>query len=184
MTSWIRRARPVPERRGQLGSIHQGDEAVPQVAELSDATQVRDAKVIVNIADRGPVSADTSALKRMALNLVANAIEHSPMGGRVEVSVEGNSGVDEVVLSVSDQGPAVLAEHAPHIFSTAQMPRLKRLGIRLGKGPTLVVAHMVAQLHGGTLTVRSEPGQKRGAVFTARLPRRSVVDILTPPPIP
>lgn len=119
----------------------------------------------------GPVMVrgDHRLLAVAAGNLLDNAIRFSEQAGRVAVVVESRGGFAE--LEVVDQGPGIEQEHLPHIFErfyTANASRSREEG---GSGLGLSLVQTVARLHGGTVAVRSAPGQ--GSSFTLRLPLES-----------
>src|SRR5439155_27035217 len=95
-------------------------------------------------------------------NLIDNAVKYSDAGGSVDVAARQ---VGEVVrVEVRDQGPGVPAEQHSLIFE--KFGRAK--GNRPGTGLGLFIARSIAEAHGGTLNIRSQPGQ--GATFVLELP--------------
>jgi two-component system sensor histidine kinase MtrB len=125
--------------------------------------------------------ADPRRLDAVVGNLVGNALEHGGPPVRVTVS----AGPSEVLLAVSDGGPGIPPEHLDHVFDRfykADPSRSRAKGG--GSGLGLAIARENARLHGGDITVSSEPG--RGTTFTCRLPRRSSApdgsDSAAPPP--
>ncbi len=119
------------------------------------------------------LNVDARAIQQALVNLIDNAIKHSPKGETVTVGVETKDGPAAAVfcLSVSDHGPGIPAAEHERIFE-----RFYRLGSELrretqGVGIGLsVVKHIVAG-HGGRIVVESEPG--KGSRFTIELPARS-----------
>jgi len=100
------------------------------------------------------------------LNLLTNALEHTPAGGRVIVytSAEGAG----ATLSISDTGPGIAPEHLPKVFDRfyrADVSRNRRTG---GAGLGLAICKTIAEAHGGKLEVASGAGQ--GSTFTLWLP--------------
>ena len=100
-------------------------------------------------------------------NLVANALRHTPDGGRIELdaSVDG----DSVVLSVIDSGEGIPAEHVPHIFDRLYKVDAARSNGSGGSGLGLSIAKAIVDQHGGAIRVASAPGR---TVFTITLPQR------------
>jgi signal transduction histidine kinase len=128
------------------------------------------------------INADEELLKQVWVNLLHNAIKFTPPGGRIELrtSVMGiEAGAhtnadtsayanDCVVVSVEDTGVGISASDLPHIFERfykVDRARDRSLG---GNGLGLALAHRIAELHGGTVSVASELG--RGTTFTVKLP--------------
>lgn len=114
----------------------------------------------------GSVPADRPRLVQAVTSLVDNALHHSPRNAFVGVSVYGTGG--EVVIEVADTGPGIEIAEQSRIFdrfySGASVD-----GGREGIGIGLFLARVVAEAHGGAITVASAPGA--GSTFTLRLPR-------------
>ena len=124
----------------------------------------------VTVAARTPsdvqMQADQSLLRQMILNLVENAVRHTPAGGSVQVAVDADA--DRAQIAVSDTGPGVPESDRERIFE--RFVRLDASGSDGGGGLGLAIARWVAQLHHGTLALESTgPG---GSRFVAVLPLR------------
>jgi signal transduction histidine kinase len=118
-------------------------------------------------ADPGlPVWVDTAAVGRALLNLVANAIRHTPVGGAVEVLADREPGA--AAVSVSDSCGGIPAEHLPRVFDvgfrgeTARTPATGE-----GAGLGLSIARGIIQAHRGQIGVRNAGN---GCQFVIRLP--------------
>jgi heavy metal sensor kinase len=127
-----------------------------------------EAGVAVVAEPRPPVSvaADPTGILQLLTNLVGNAIEHTPRGGRVTLTAE--QAEREALLRVADTGEGISAEHQQRIFDRfyrVDASRSRRAG---GAGLGLAICQAIAQAHGGRIEVQSAPGH--GAVFTVRLP--------------
>jgi two-component system, cell cycle sensor histidine kinase and response regulator CckA len=113
------------------------------------------------------VRADAAQLEQVLVNLVINARDAMPEGGRVNVRVrlapDEAPSPQRVLLEVEDHGNGIDSEHLPHVFDP--FFTTKETGTGLG----LASSYGVVQTHGGTITVESEPG--RGACFRVALPR-------------
>ncbi len=94
------------------------------------------------------------------MNLVRNAREAMPRGGRLRVSTRGGEGA--VLIEVRDTGPGIPKERMQRIFDPFFTTKER------GTGLGLAMAQEVAQEHGGQLTCESSPGA--GTAFTLRLP--------------
>ncbi len=110
---------------------------------------------------------DGLALQQALINLMDNAVKHSPPGGRVAVGLDGGAG--GLSLWVEDNGPGIPAEEHGRIFE-----RFYRRGSELrretrGIGIGLAIVKHIFEAHGGRVAVRSAPG--RGSRFTMELPR-------------
>ena len=102
-------------------------------------------------------------LLRMASNLIANAIRHTPAGTEVHAAVSVHDG--EAELAVTDDGPGVPPDLAPHVFERFVRGGGDRAG---SSGLGLAIVRAVAEAHGGS--VRLETPEDGGARFVVRLP--------------
>ena len=118
------------------------------------------------------LSVDGRALQQALVNLIDNAIKHSPSDETVTVGLERKNGPTKAVhLYVADHGPGIPKEEHEKIFE-----RFYRCGSELrrqtqGVGIGLSVVQHVVAAHGGRVVVQSEPGH--GSRFTIELPERS-----------
>ena len=139
---------------------------------LAEDARVRDPDRPITVHEHGPlvVVGDEQRLLQVAANLLANAQIHTPQDTPVHVEVAARG--DRAILAVTDEGPGVDPEQAPHIFERfyraapvgAQAPR--RGAPALAWASSIVAAIMDA--HEGTATLRSTPGN--GATFEVTLP--------------
>jgi heavy metal sensor kinase len=114
-----------------------------------------------------PYRGDEELLHRLAMNLLDNAIRHTPPGGRVEVSLEaGGAGLR---IAVSDTGTGIAPEALPHLFDRFYRGDRARSRQDGGFGLGLAIVKWVAESHGGSVGVSSQPGA--GSTFTVSLPR-------------
>jgi signal transduction histidine kinase len=129
--------------------------------------------VAVELATPGesPLVGDEDLLRRLVLNLVDNAIRHSPSGAVVRLGLERTA--DGYRVTVSDQGPGIPEEARERVFE-----RFFRLDTARGReedgsagsgaGLGLSIARWIAEAHGGRLDlVRSDA---QGSLFAATLP--------------
>lgn len=115
------------------------------------------------------VSVDGARIERAVANLLRNALEHTPSGGRVEVSVAAAD--SHVELRVADTGDGIEQEDLPHIwdrFYRAEKSRRRSPGNGDGAGLGLAIVRGIVEAHGGSVHARSASGE--GAVFSFRLP--------------
>jgi two-component system, OmpR family, sensor kinase len=113
------------------------------------------------------VDGDARRLEQAVQNLVANAVRHTPSGGRITLSAE-SAGSREVQLRVEDTGPGIAPEHLPHVFDRFYRADAARDQATGGSGLGLSIVRAIVERHGGRVKVESPPG--RGAVFTLVLP--------------
>jgi PAS domain S-box-containing protein len=151
-------------------------QAVETSRPLIDA---RKHQLIVSVPPGIRLDADPARLAQVLANLLNNAAKYTDEGGKIglDVSREG----DEVVIRVRDSGMGIAPELLPRIFDLfAQGDRaLARADGGLGIGLTLV--KNLVELHGGSVTARSE-GPGKGSEFLVRLPILS--DLAEPAPAP
>ncbi|WP_426308792.1 sensor histidine kinase [Cellulosimicrobium sp. E-16] len=118
------------------------------------------------------ITGDEASVRQVLANLLANARTHTPPGTHVEVRLTTDG--DDVVLSVTDDGPGIPATLRPTLFRrfTRGDDARNRTGGSTGLG--LAIADAIVTAHGGTVAVSSstaeEPGPT-GTTFTVRLPR-------------
>ncbi len=113
-----------------------------------------------------PVYADADHLVEMLLNLIENALRHSPTGGIVEIDAGVENGF--VRLSVADSGPGVAPEERERIFERFYRLDSARSSATGGTGLGLAIVKALVEAHGGT--IRVESGPTGGAVFSFTLP--------------
>jgi signal transduction histidine kinase len=113
----------------------------------------------------GIIQADERRLKQVMFNLLTNAVKFTARGGRVDVAAR-NAG-DDVVVSVSDDGAGIAVEDQARIFE--EFEQAGGSAAQEGTGLGLPLSRRLVELHGGELTVESEPD--KGSTFTFRVPR-------------
>jgi signal transduction histidine kinase len=110
------------------------------------------------------VRGDRERLRQVLMNLIENAVKYSSAGDRVEVRAATVNGV--VRVDVRDRGPGIARDQQGLIFE--KFGRAAGPASHSGTGLGLFIARAIAEAHGGTLDVRSVPGE--GATFTLTLP--------------
>lgn len=111
-------------------------------------------------AEPARVRGDAAQLRNAILNVLDNALRHTPGGGRVEARVERMG--DRAQVCVEDTGPGLRPDQIERVFERFYSERED--GVRGGLG--LPIARAIAQAHGGSLTASSP----RGARFVLDLP--------------
>jgi heavy metal sensor kinase len=129
---------------------------------LADESNV---ELTVEAESKGAVRGDATWLHQLFANLIHNAIQYTPEGGRVDVSARPSS--EEVVVRVRDTGPGMTQADREIVFARLQRgSAAPAAGEGLGVG--LALAREIARAHGGAIEVESEPGA--GSTFVVRLP--------------
>ncbi len=111
---------------------------------------------------------DEGLLRRMILNLLDNAIKHTPAGGRVKVDVAPAGA--RYLIEIADTGVGIPAAAQPHIFERFYRvdKARSRDGDTGGAGLGLSIALWIAELHGGHITLARSDQQ--GSIFVVSLP--------------
>jgi len=104
---------------------------------------------------------DPLRMREVLINLLANAIHHTPAGGSVHVGAESRN--DAVIVRVTDTGSGITAEELPKIFD-----RFYKGAASKGSGLGLTIARNLVEAHGGEIYAESEVG--KGTAFTISLP--------------
>jgi two-component system, OmpR family, sensor kinase len=157
--------------RADAGRV--GERAPCDLAEIAEAAvdevrPVADGHTL-ELATNGPVpiSCNADELHRLTVNLLDNAVRHTPPGSTVEVRVERRDG--QAVLVVADDGPGLPEGMEEQVFS-----RFVRgggpadLAMDSGTGLGLAIVRAVAASHGGTVSAGNDP--EKGARFTVTIP--------------
>lgn len=140
------------------------------LSEAIEATRDRAARkeILLDLecpADRS-FPAQALLLSQAVVNLIDNAVTYSEPGSRV--LVRGLVAADAISIQVLDRGIGIPREHLPRLFERfyrVDKSRSRRLG---GTGLGLAIVKHIAQVHGGSVAVESEPG--KGSTFTITIP--------------
>ncbi|WP_345472711.1 HAMP domain-containing sensor histidine kinase [Glutamicibacter ectropisis] len=119
------------------------------------------------LAEQTTVFGDAAALRRVITNLLANARKHTSAGNTVTVTIDQDDDTDEAVLEVHDTGEGIAPEFLPKVFERFTRADKARSGSDGTTGLGLPIAKSIVEAHGGSISVRSEPGN---TVFEVRLP--------------
>ncbi|MCB0117534.1 MAG: PAS domain S-box protein [Anaerolineales bacterium] len=118
------------------------------------------------------VMADERRLKQMLVNLLSNAVKFTQKGGSIGLDIQGNDAHDNLRFVVWDTGIGIDPQNLRHLFKPfVQLDAGLSRGSQ-GTGLGLVLVSQMARLHGGSVTVESEPD--KGSRFTITIPWRAV----------
>ncbi len=151
----------------------------PRRVEVRDLVEAAAARLRPQLDDKGvalavdaapglpPVLADPDRIGQVLTNLLGNALQYTPAGGRVEIRARREDG--GVALAVVDTGIGIPAEHLPHVFDRFYRVDRSRTRASVGSGIGLTIARHLVEAHGGSIRAES-PGPGRGSTFTVILP--------------
>ncbi|WP_434390058.1 ATP-binding protein [Melittangium boletus] len=183
VSAFLDYARPLKQTFGPTDL----NEVVTRTVRLIQNEMPRGLEFKMELSDALPrVEADAEQLKQVLINLVQNAMQAlgSEAAGCITVKTVRPdrfndfrpAGDSFVEVHVSDTGPGVPVEQQQHIFVPFYTTKQK------GTGLGLAICQRIVKNHGGTLAVRSKPGE--GATFIIRLPAPHAEPPLLPEPAP
>lgn len=108
---------------------------------------------------------DQELMAQVIINLLTNAIHHTPVEGEIKIDLYANQ--KEIVIRISDNGVGISAEDQEKIFDRFYKADQSRSTSGTGLG--LTISQRIVGLHGGTIAVESEIG--KGSSFFVRLPQ-------------
>jgi PAS domain S-box-containing protein len=141
---------------------------------LEPVAAQRQIRLVRNVpADLPPFLADADLLSRAVENLVSNAIKYSADGTAVTLSARAEE--EYVAIEVADHGYGIPEADLGRVFDKFyRVPRVQDADVP-GTGLGLALVREIAELHHGSISVRSEVGVKsevnQGSTFTLRIPR-------------
>ncbi|HSB12207.1 MAG TPA: GAF domain-containing protein [Blastocatellia bacterium] len=140
-----------------------GDSTTLTKARWCDEAQARGLqyKVEVDLQHVPPIQGSSSELKEVFVNIILNALDAMPQGGRLGIATEAQG--DFATVSFSDSGIGMTSEVRDHLFE----PFFTTKGMS-GMGLGLAVSYSIVERHGGRIEVQSNPGH--GTTFTISLP--------------
>ncbi len=123
--------------------------------------------IVLDLPDSAPLRGDPGRLGQALRNLLTNAVNYTPAGGVVTVSVSVSG--DDLELRVSDTGPGIPEDQIPHVFERFYRVDKSRSRATGGTGLGLTIAHRLVEAHGGRISLESRVGH--GASFCIILPK-------------
>ena len=125
-------------------------------------------EVQVELGAVRPLLGKPDQIGQVIVNLVLNAVQATPDGGRIRVATACDG--DDVVLTVEDNGPGI----SPQVRARLFQPFVTTKPVGSGTGLGLSVSYGIVKAHWGRIDVESQPGA--GARFTVRLPVAPAAD--------
>jgi two-component system, OmpR family, sensor kinase len=123
--------------------------------------------ILINDIDQIQVIGDRDRLKQVLLNIAGNAVQYTPPGGRVTMSLRRIGERAQIV--VSDTGAGIPSVDLPHIFERFyRSEKSRKRSANSGFGLGLSIAFWIVRNHGGTIEVNSTEG--KGSSFIVWLP--------------
>lgn len=108
------------------------------------------------------VMGDPQQLRQVILNVLLNAIDAQPNGGRIDVTIHEDAASSMCQIQIIDQGPGISGDHGERIFDP--FVSTKETGMGLG----LAISRRIMRSHGGDISTKKGPDQ--GAQFSIQLP--------------
>ena len=139
------------------------------VAGCAATAAVQGLTVTVDAEALDPVVVDAALVRRATENLLTNALRHAPDGSTVTVRLRG--GATEARIEVHDGGSGLPAADRDLLFGKYGAIELRRRGARHDVGLGLLLVHLVAQAHGGTVGLDSGPSGTTLALALPLTPR-------------
>jgi two-component system, OmpR family, sensor kinase len=151
MLSFARQEPRIEPTRAPVPLADIARDVVAELVPLADAKQID-----LGISNSQPavVTGDPDALRTLTRNLVDNAVRYTPVGGRVDVSVENGGDSGQALLKVVDNGPGIPAEERSRVLDRFyRRPGTSPPGSGLG----MAIVKAIADTHGATLELDSGP---------------------------
>lgn len=127
----------------------------------------KDIQITVDMAENVPLAnADIRLIERVFENLIENAIQHTPAGGRIDLNIGTRD--SDLVVEISDTGPGIPEEELPNIFNRFYRLDKSREPQAGHSGLGLAITQRILELHDRSITVSSVLNQ--GTVFTFQIP--------------
>ena len=165
----VRRATRPPEPHFEAVMIPElMNETLPLVEPL---TQKAGIELQVHLGGLLPkINADRSRIQTALFNLIQNAMEAMPAGGRMTISARADAALREVSITVEDTGggipPELMERVCEPFFSTHQEEGMRGLG--------LAIVQDIVKLHGGRIAIESHPGEGTTIVLTFPADSRNI----------
>ena len=135
---------------------------------LNWLAEEKNIKIIYNLEENIEVLIDSDRITQVIINILGNALRHTPNDGEVILELTRNHNEDKVYIRISDSGPGIDEEHLPYVFERFYRTDTSRTRDKGGTGLGLSIAKGFVETHGGSITVESTKG--KGTIFIISLP--------------
>ena len=130
-----------------------------------------DAQIEVGL---GCIELDERRIKQVLINLLNNAVKFTPVGGKVTLKVWSNSQEEQIIFSVIDTGIGIKPENMDKLFESFVQIESSLSRRYEGTGLGLALVKKIIELHGGSISVKSEVD--KGSQFTFILPWKKMTN--------
>ena len=128
---------------------------------LTESNIPENIKVETNFVQKAVISVDEKQLERIFLNLITNAAQAMPDGGKLAVTT--NQTKDHIEIAFADTGVGIPEENMGKLFQPLFSTKAKGIGMGLA------ICKRIVEQHGGSIELKSKVGQ--GTTVTIKLPR-------------
>lgn len=147
-----------------------GDMILELVESLSPLILAKEQEITAEVTEGIEIVGDKQKITQVISNLIENAVKYSPEG--TEITVESFMADDEAVIAITDNGYGIPREDQDRIFETFFRSQTEENWEVPGTGLGLALVKRIVSMHGGVVSLDSEPGA--GSTFTIRLPLLSI----------
>lgn len=124
---------------------------------------LEDAQVQVQVSGDAQVRVEKAHLRRALINLLNNAVRHTPAGAVIHVSIQVEQA--RVAIAISNPGPRIADEHLARLFERFYRVDASRSNSGANHGLGLAIVKAIALMHGGDVFVHSGDGQNTFGVY-------------------
>ena len=144
-------------------------EEVISVAVMAIGKRAPEREIAVHIPDSVMlVPMDAKLIDQVLVNLLDNAVKHTPPEGEISVTVIENKEEEAAVFTVADRGMGIAPVDLSHVFQMFYTTHEKGADSQRGVGLGLAICESIVKAHGGTISAQNRRGG--GAEFTFTLP--------------
>jgi len=147
-----------------LQSVNVAEIARTAVANFSVAAEAQAVQITLEATQDLNANADPDRLTQVLLNLISNALRHTPSNGKISIQCSAIN--EQCVVSVTDTGEGIMPEDVPHVFDRFYRGDKSRARERGGTGLGLAIVKSLVEAMGGSIGVESERGKGSRFWFT------------------